>query len=492
MKNILETVKKDFTLDPQNWDNMRKLGHQMIDDMMNYLENISKEPVWRKIPDEAKYFLDQDIPKQPQEIEEIYDEFKQFILPYNKGNIHPRFFAWVQGTGTPFGMLAEMLAAGMNPNTGIGEHAAMYVDRQVVEWCKQMMNYPKAASGILLSGASMANVTALTVARNHQLKKNVRKEGLKTMTGQMLIYCSTETHSCLQKAAEVLGLGTDAIRKISVDEKYKINISELTQAIEKDMAAGNMPFCIVANAGTVNTGAIDPLDELIAVSKKYNLWLHVDGAFGALAKLVPEYAAPLKGIEQADSVAFDLHKWMYMPYEIGCVLIKNAEAHRNAFSVTPNYLMQEKRGLAGGPDAVNNYGLELSRGFKALKVWMCLKENGLEKYIELIRQNIAQAFYFGELVKMENDLELITPVTMNIVCYRYKKEEYNNEELNNLNKEILIQLQEQGIASPSSTILGNKFAIRLAITNHRTKKSDLELLIKETKKIGNKLSENWQ
>lgn len=488
LTNNSNTVSHNLTLDPENWIEMRALGHQMIDDMMDHLERIREQPSWRIMPDEAKLFLKKPVPQKPEDIKQIYQEFKQYILPYNKGNIHPRFFAWVQGTGTPLGVLAEMLAAAMNPNVAIGEHAAMYVELQVIDWCKQMLNYPAEASGILLSGASMANVTALTVARDHQLQLSIRQKGLRKVEPELVLYCSAETHSCVQKAVELIGLGTESIRKISVDENYKIRTDALIAAVEKDLSEGYTPFCIVGNAGTVNTGAIDPLDDLLAISKKYSLWLHIDGAFGALAKLVPEYEAQLKSIEQADSLAFDLHKWMYMPYEIACVLIRNKEAHRNSFAITPSYLEPETRGLAGGPEPFNNYGPELSRSFKSLKVWMSLKEHGLEKYAAMIRQNIAQAFYLGDLVQKDERLELLTPVTLNIVCYRYSMEGFTEESLHKINKEILIRLQEQGIASPSSTVLQGKYAIRVAITNQRSRQSDFDLLIKETLRIGNELS----
>ncbi|HMF72358.1 MAG TPA: aminotransferase class V-fold PLP-dependent enzyme [Flavitalea sp.] len=484
------------TLDPKDWPAMRTLGHQMIDDMMDYLENIGSNPVWQKIPAEVKSSFESRVPMDPSSVETVYEEFKSTILPYTKGSIHPRYFAWVEGTGTPLGVLAEMLAAAMNPNVTIGEHVAMYVDEQVVNWCKQIMNYPATASGILLSGASMANITALNVARNTQLRKNVRKEGIRAVPGQMLMYCSTETHSCIQKAAETIGLGTDAVRKISVNDDYQINLEELKETIEKDLAAGHFPFCIIGNAGTVNTGAIDPLDELAVICAQYDLWLHIDGAFGAFAKLVPGYAKKLQAIENADSVAFDLHKWMYMPYEIACVLIKNRQAHRDSFAVTPNYLVAEQRGLAGGPDPIGNYGMELSRSFKALKVWMSLKEHGLNKYAESINKNILQAFYLGTLVESQSCLELLTPVTLNIVCLRYITKVFTdksaglaqNEDLTLLNKEILIQLQEQGIASPSSTLLKGRYAIRVCISNQRTKKADLDLLIKEIVRIADEIS----
>ncbi len=487
MGKLEETAHDEVTLDPTDWEEIRNLGHRMIDDMMDHLRNIRREPSWREIPVETKEFLKGNIPQTPQDIAEIYDEFKKHIFPYPSGNIHPRFWAWVQGTGTPFGALAEMLAATMNPNTAIGEHSAMYVEAQVLDWCKEMMGYPKTSSGILVSGGSMANITALMVARNHQTEIDIRELGITAAKGRMTLYCSTETHSCIEKAAEVMGIGSGAVRKIGVDENYRIDLNELVAAIESDIAAGNTPFCIVGNAGTVNTGAIDPLDDLLSVSRKHNLWFHIDGAFGALAKLVPEFARELKAIEEADSVAFDLHKWMYMPFEVGCVLIKDAGAHRKAFAVEANYLLNHERGLAAGPDPMGNYGLELSRGFKALKVWMSLKEHGVQKYAAAIHQNIAQAFYLGELIAKEENLELLAPVSMNVVCFRYRRDGLSAEQLNRLNKEIVMTLQEKGIASPSSTILNGRYAIRVANTNHRSRKTDFEILVSESARIGDEI-----
>lgn len=478
---------EEISLDPVDWNTLRNLGHRMIDDMMDRLENIRRDPSWRPIPEETKRLLVEGIPREPQDISDIYEDFKKHILPYPSGNIHPRFWAWVQGTGTPFGMLAEMLAAGMNPNTAIGEHSAMYVEQQVIGWCKEMMNFPEDSSGILVSGGSMANITALMVARNSRTGKNIRKEGVQAAKGRMTLYCSTETHSCVEKAVEVMGIGSDYLRKIDVDSDYKIRTDELVAAIESDLAAGNTPLAIIGNAGTVNTGAIDPLDELLETSRKYNLWLHIDGAFGALAKMVPGYSDRLKAIEQADSLAFDLHKWMYMPFEVGCVLVRDAEAHREAFASETNYLMNHERGLAAGPEPMGNYGLELSRGFKALKVWMSIREHGLTKYAAAIAQNIDQAFYLGELVEREDKLELLAPVSMNLVCFRYNRGNLSADRLNEINKEIVMSLQEDGIASPSSTILGGNYAIRVANTNHRSRKEDFEILVREVVRIGDAL-----
>lgn len=474
----------DQNLDPKDWEAMRALGHQMIDDLIDYWAGIREQKIWRPIPEEVKEVFDQPIPEQGQSPEEVYREFKEYIFPYNKGNVHPRFFAWIQGTGTPMGTFGDLLASGMNPNTTIGEHSAMYVDRQVVNWCKQLMNFPTEASGILVSGGSMANITALTVARNSYGEEKIRQRGLKAASGQLLIYCSVETHSCILKAAEIIGLGTDAVRKIGVNERYELDVQLLKVQLENDLQAGFLPFCLVGTAGTVNTGAIDPMAELLEISRAYGLWFHVDGAYGALGKLDPNYAGALRAIEEADSLAFDLHKWLYVPYEVGCTLIRDAKKHRNSFAITPNYLLQEKRGLSGGLDSINNYGFELSRGFKALKVWMSLKEHGREKYAAMITQNNRHAAYLAELVEQNPYLELTAPVSMSITCFRMIQPNWGEEALQALNKEILLRLQEEGIASPSSTILNGKYTLRIANVNQRTRKEDMELLVREVLRIG--------
>lgn len=474
----------DQNLDPKDWEAMRTLGHQMVDDLIDYWAGIREQKIWRPIPEEVKEVFDQPIPEQGQSPEEVYREFKEYIFPYNKGNVHPRFFAWIQGTGTPMGTFGDLLASGMNPNTAIGEHSAMYVDRQVVNWCKELMNFPSEASGILVSGGSMANITALTVARNSFGEEKIRQKGLKAASGQLLIYCSVETHSCIQKAAEIIGLGTDSVRKIGVNERFELDVELLKAQLENDLQVGFLPFCLVGTAGTVNTGAIDPMVELLEISRAYGLWFHVDGAYGALGKLDPNYADALRAIEEADSLAFDLHKWLYVPYEVGCTLIRDAKKHRDSFAITPNYLLQEKRGLSGGLDSINNYGFELSRGFKALKVWMSIKEHGRAKYAAMIAQNNRHAAYLAELVEENPYLELTAPLSMSITCFRMIQPGWGEEALQALNKEILLRLQEEGIASPSSTLLNGKYTLRIANVNQRTQREDMELLVREVLRIG--------
>jgi len=476
------------TLDPSNWNEMRQLGHLMVDDMINYLSTIREQPVWRPIPEEVKEKFKTGIPSQPTDSLVVYEDFKKNILPYNKGNVHPRFFAFVQGTGTPMGVFAEMLAAAMNPNLAIGEHSAMYVENQVINWFKEFLGYPDEASGILLSGGSMANFTALNVARNFILPEKIRKLGLHAQEKQLVAYCSTESHSCIQKSIEALGIGTEYLRKIPVNKDYQIDIEALNKQLQTDKLNNLMPFCIIGNAGTVNTGAIDPLNELLAICKREKIWFHVDGAFGALAKVVPSLSTALKPIEEADSVAFDLHKWMYIPYEAGCVLIKNKKAHRDTFALNPTYLQNNLGGLAGGPEPFNNFGIELSRGFKALKVWMSLKELGSLAYVRMIEKNCLQCQYLGSLIENNKPLTLMTPVTMNIVCYRYNFPSANEEEQNEKNKKLLLALQNEGIAAPSSTLLNGQFVIRVANVNQRSQQIDFDILVKESLRIGKELS----
>lgn len=484
-------LRNEEGLDPSDWDETRRVGYQMIDDMVEYLKNVDKRPVWKAVPQEVKNNFKKPLPKSPASMTEVYSDFKENIFPYPMGNINAKYFSWVMGTGTPLGAMADFLASTMNSNSTIGDHSAQYVDQQVIDWCKEMMNFPADASGILVSGGSIANITGLIVARN-SFSQNIKKKGLYAVSGQLTAYCSTETHNCISKAMEVLGLGSQNLKKIPVNEDFTINIEALKNKIAEDRSNGCQPFCIIGNAGTVNTGAIDPLDELRRISNEEKVWLHVDGAFGALAKLVPEFSQSLNALENVDSVAFDLHKWMYMPYEVGCLLVRDARLHRAAFSNEVSYLTAHERGLAAGPETVSNYGMELSRGFKALKVWMSIREHGIEKYRRLIGQNIKQAFYLGQQIKLHPELELMAEVSMNVVCYRYNPGNINEEELNTLNKELLMRMQEQAIAAPSYTVLHGKYAIRVAITNHRTRKIDLDEMLSGTIELGKALITEYQ
>lgn len=484
MEKTVKPTNAEETLDPADWSGLRQLGHRMVDDMMNYLESIGDEPAWRAPTPEAIESLSQPLPIAPQGTTAVYDDFLANVRPFNRNNIHPRYWSWVDGGGTPFGMLADMLASGMNANLAIGNHAPAYVEQQVVEWCKEIFHFPATASGVLTSGASMANITALVVARNQVLAPGIKEKGLCASPAQLLIYGSVETHSCLVRGAVVIGIGGDNFRKVPVDAEYRIRPDLLRQMIGEDRAAGHFPFCVIGNAGTVNTGAIDDLGALAEIARQEKLWFHVDGAFGAVAKLLPELDQQLKGIEAADSLSFDFHKWFYVNYEVGAVLIRDAAAHREAFCSPVSYLATHERGLAGGPDPLSNYGMELSKGFRALKVWMLLKEHGIRKYERQVRQNLQQAQYLSDLITAAPELELLAAVSLNIVCYRYNPGKLDDAALNVLNKELLLRMQEQGIATPSYTVLNGRYAIRVAITNHRSTRGDFEALVEATVRLG--------
>lgn len=484
----LRPLRLEESLDPENWDELRTLGHRMVDDLLTYLQTVRDRPVWQPIPPDVRARFTGPVPREPEGAARAYADFREYVLPHPMGNIHPRFWGWVMGTGTPLGALAEMLAAGMNPNMGGGDHVANCVEAQVLDWCKEMLGFPGQASGLLVSGGSMANLVGLAVARNTRAGYDIRQRGVREAPGPLTVYGSVEMHSSIQKAVELLGLGSEALRLVPVDAEFEIDVSALERMLRDDRAAGCRPICIIGNAGTVGTGAIDDLRALAALAARENTWFHVDGAFGALAALVPEYRARLEGMAEADSIAFDLHKWMYVPFEAGCTLVRDAEAHRRAFALRPDYLTHAERGLAGGSFWFSDYGIQLTRGFRALKVWMSFKEHGIDKYARLVRQNIEQARYLAELIRDAPDLELLAPVPLNIVCFRYVVPRRDDAALDALNQELLIQLHERGIAVPSNLTIGGRFALRVAITNQRSRRDDFDLLVREVRRIGSELA----
>ena len=478
----------ELTLDPENWESLKALGHKMLDDMIEHLRKIRKQPVWKEIPDEIKLKFNVSIPDEAQDREEIYREFKENILPYPLGNIHPRFWGWVVGSGTPFGILAEMLAATMNTNVAGGEQIANYVETQVLEWTKEMLGYDLNASGLLVSGASIANLIGLTVARNIKANYDIVKHGVQASKKSLTIYGSTEMHGSIDRTIQLLGLGLDSLKKIEVNKKFEIRLDILRNTIEADIKAGYQPICILGNAGTVNTGSIDDLNALADIAKEFNMWFHVDGAFGVWCKLSPQSKSLVEGIERADSIAFDFHKWMYINYDVGCVLVRNRKDHFDAFNFSGDYTAHLERGTGSGETWFSDYGPQLSRGFRALKIWMTIKENGLKKLGNLIEQNIQQARYLTELIKKERKLEILAPTKVNIINFRYNDEISDVDSLNRLNKEILFQLQEKGIAVPSNTMINGNFTLRVAIVNHRSVRPDFDLLVNSVLDIAEKLN----
>jgi len=470
------------TLDPQDWADVQTLSHRIVDDAVAYLRDVRDRPVWQEMPGDVKAFFTAPLPRSPASLADVYGEVAQKVMPYPMGNIHPRFWSWYMGSSNLAGALGDFLAAVQGSNLGGGNHAAALMDGQVVNWCKEMLGFPASASGTLVSGGSMANIIGLTVARNTKAGINVREHGVAAIEKPLRFYGSDQIHSCHRKAMEALGLGNQALRRIPTDAGLRIDIGALRAAIAEDRKAGFKPACVIGNAGTVNTGAIDSLQVLAKLAHEEDLWFHVDGCIGALIAIAPRNAHRVAGIKWADSVALDPHKWLHAPFEAGCVLVRDALAHRNTFAVTPEYLESTPRGLASG-QWLHDYGMQTTRGFRALKVWMALKEHGIEKFGRLIDQNIAQAGYLAERIVDEPLLELVVAPTINIVCFRCQPGGMKGAALKAFNTEIMLQLQERGIAALSDTTVRGEHCLRVAITNHRTRREDLDLLVREVVRL---------
>jgi len=477
-------VKPELTLDPENWEDLRRLGHRMMDDMFDYLRTVRERPVWQPFPEAVKQRLAEPVPQRGRPALEVYEQFRRDVLPYPPGNIHPRFWGWVIGTGTPLAMLSDMLASGMNPQAAGIQEGARYVEERVIAWLAELMGFPTDSSGLLLSGGSMANLVALAVARQAQAGFDVRENGLGDGAPPLVVYTSTEGHSSVRKAVEVMGMGRRNLRQIPVDAEYRMRVDALRQAIAEDRRAGRRPICIVGSGGTVNTGATDDLAALADVARDEQVWFHVDGAFGALLTFAPELKHIVRGLERADSVAFDLHKWGYLPFELGCTLVRHPGLHRDTFAVAPSYLGATARGAAAGGVRFADLGLQLSRGFRALKVWMAFKTHGIETIGRLIVQNVEQVRYLAALVDAEPSLERLAPAPLNICCFRYTAPDLDADSLNAVNQEILWRVQESGVALPSHTVLDGKFAIRVANTNQRTRREDFDLLVRTVLDLG--------
>lgn len=456
-------------LDPTDWEAVRAQGHRMLDGMIDHLRDLRDGPVWREPPAALRAGFREALPDRGAPLSEVYDRFAAEILPYSSGNTHPRFMGWVQGGGTVVGMLAEMLSAGMNANLGGRDHMALEVERQIVAWSAQLFGFPEQASGLFVTGASQANFMGLLIARTRALGPQVREQGLAADGSRLIAYASRAVHGCMAGAMDMAGIGSGHLRLIEVDANQAIRLDALEAAIAADRAAGLKPFAIVGSAGTVDVGAIDDLAGLAAIAAREDIHFHIDGAFGALGMLSPELAPRLAGIEQADSIGLDWHKWGQVPYDAGFLLVRDPELHRATFSAEAAYLRRTARGLAGGDWWPCDYGPDLSRSFRALKTWFTIKTYGAAAMGAAIARTCAIARGLGARVATEPELELLAPVQLNIVCFRFR-----DPQADDLNAEIVARLQLSGIGAPSLTKVGGAVAIRCAIVNHRTRPEDVQ------------------
>jgi glutamate/tyrosine decarboxylase-like PLP-dependent enzyme len=465
------------SLDPADWAEFRRIAHTTLDQCIDFLASVRDRPVWRPVPDDVKANFQQPLPMAATTLEQVLEACSTDILPHATGNVHPRFFGWVHGAGTPIGLLAEMIAATMNSNCGGRDHGAIYVERQVIAWCREIFGFPEESSGVLTVGTSMASVIAIAAARTRALTAQGQQEA-NGRDSRLVGYCSSEVHVALKKAFKLLGLGATRLHAIPADAHFALPVEQLAAAISVDRAAGLNPFLVIGTAGTVNTGGFDNLDALADLAAREHLWFHVDGAFGAWARIADcPWKDLVRGIERADSLAFDFHKWMSVPYDAGCVLMRDEKIHRATFADRPDYLAAGARGLAGGDPWPSDYGIDLSRGFRALKVWMTLRHYGLDQLGRMITKNCASALQLAGMIETSDRFELAAPVSLNICCFRLRQRG-SAEADDRLIARLVEELQIGGIAAPSTTRIKDRLCVRVAILNHRTDREDLDLLVK--------------
>ncbi len=463
-------------LDPVDWRPLRAQGHAMLDAMFDHMEGLADGPVWRPAPAEVRARFAAPLPVAPTDLADAHATFLEAVLPYGGGNAHPGFMGWVQGGGTAVGMLAEMLAAGLNANLGGRDHMPIVVEKQILAWTREMFGFPDAASGLFLTGASQANFLAVTIARTRALGLRVRGRGVLACMSRLTAYASTAVHGCVAQAMDLAGLGADQLRRIPVDADHRIDLAALKATIAADRAWGFTPFLLVGTAGTVDVGAIDPLPALADIAADQGLFFHVDAALGGLAVLSPELAPRVAGLQRADSLAFDFHKWGQVPYDAGFLLVRDGELHRRTFAAEAAYLSRADRGLAGGDWWPCDYGPDLSRGFRALKTWFTLKTYGVAALGEVAAQSCRLARRLAERIAAEPELTLRAPVALNIVCFGYGDGRHDAG--------IVADLQEAGRVAPSLTLIDGQAVIRAAIVNHRTRPEDIDALVDGVLNLG--------
>jgi glutamate/tyrosine decarboxylase-like PLP-dependent enzyme len=480
------------SLDPTDWDAFRSQAHRMLDDVLDFTRDIRQRVVWQPAPPAVRDKFQATLPFGPASLAQVHQDFMRDILPYGAGNTHPGFMGWVQGGGTPVGTLAEMLAAGLNANLGGRDQIPIEVERQITRWMAELFGFPDTASGLFVTGTSMANLLAVLIARHARLGPDVRVDGLLAMDRRLVAYTSEATHGCIAQAMDLSGLGKAALRMIGVDERHRIDLGALDQAIRRDRDEGLEPFLLVGNAGTVDIGAVDDLEALSAVARREGLWFHVDGAYGALGLLAPDVAPLLAGIQQADSLAFDFHKWGQVPYDAGFLLVRDGRQHHETFAAPAAYLRRESKGLAAGSPWPCDFGPDLSRGFRALKTWFTFRVYGAAAVGRAISHCCAVARHLQARIEREPRLELLAPVALSVVCFRYRcgmprDDRATTVDADSLNARIVVAVQHAGRCAPSSTTVNGRFAIRAAIVNHRTTFEDADALVQATLDHGDEL-----
>ena len=455
-----------------------------------YFQTIRERPVLApNYAGKTKEAIDLELPVDGRPLEQLIDECRT-VMDLSRHNGHPRFFGYVASPATAIGAYADLIASALNANITCWRSgpAGTEIEQLVVKWLGSLIRYDDNAKGLLTSGGSMANTIAMLIASRNKGGVEAARKGLWNAGPPMTIYASTEVHMSIPKAADILGFGRDQVRVVDCDERQRMRVDELRTQINTDRSNGLRPFCVVASAGTTNTGAVDPLVEIAAVAREFDLWFHVDGAYGAPGVLDQRKAQLFAGIEGADSVSLDPHKWLFVPVDAGCLLFRDPVAAATAFSTEDADYIKVHGLTEDAAFAYWDYGVELSRRFRALKVWLTLGYYGARRIAEVVSENNSLAAYLGELVSQADDFELLAPPELSICCFRYVLPRGANEsELDQLNERIMAAVQKSGRAYLSNATVNGKFALRACVTNFRTTKADIEQTLTVVRDVANQL-----
>jgi aromatic-L-amino-acid decarboxylase len=484
-------------LDPSA-DAIRAMGAATLEWVADYYRRQRTLPVYPKTSAaELKALLEESLPQEGRAYQQLLATFRDVIAPNTRHNGHPRFFGYVSAPGSAVAAMADLLASALNPNVTAWRSAPSpaQLERLTIDWIKEAVGFPATAGGLLMSGGSMATLTALAAARHRATGDAANTEGLQAYPRHLRLYASEERHHSVDKAAALLGIGRANVRIVPVDPAFRMVPAALDEAIAADIAAGLQPFAVVATAGTVVTGAIDPLPAIAAIARRRALWLHVDGCYGGFARLAPGVRDRLAGLEEADSIALDPHKWLYLPADCGCLLYRDAEAVRPAFTLDADYT----RVMVDDPDeafAYWEYGPDLSRRFRALKVWMLLAHVGARELGAAIDANIDCARHLADLVAASDDFEMMAPVGLSIFCFRHvpafsrgiSRTQAAERELDAYNERLLGAVQRAGSSYLSNASIRGRFALRGCVLNYRTSRRDMAILLDDVRAASRSLA----
>lgn len=476
----MSNTQPDSTLELSR-EEMRTLGYQVVDLLTEHFAHLRDLPVTRKADrPRLERQLREALPEQGSNAAQVLAQVEQAVLSNIMHLDHPRFFAFVPSPSNFVSVMADVLVSGFNVFAGTWLEASgpAEIELVTIDWLRQLCGLPEATGGLFVSGGSMANLTALATARHVRLRDNIQ---------DAVVYCSDQTHSSIDRGLRVMGFDASQIRKLPSDSLFRLKLDDLRHAVAADRAAGQTPFCVIANAGTVNTGAVDPLPALADFCREEGLWLHADGAYGAAAILYDKGRSLLGGLEYVDSLSIDPHKWLFQPYEIGCVLVRESHWLKETFHIMPEYL----KDIVKGEEEINycDYGIQLTRGFRALKLWMSLKTFGLEAFRKAVEWGFTLAELAEEVLRQDECWEVTSPAQMGIVTFRFVPENHtlNPGEIEALNQRIVDKMIAEGFAMISTTSLRGHIVLRLCTINPRTTEEDIRATIRKLERFGHQL-----